>query len=281
MECYQPTGSFKIRGSGTLCQKLAKEGFKHVISSSGGNAGYSTAYSGKKLGMKVTVVMPETSSQEARKKILSQDAELIIYGTSWYEAHKFSIETANKLGYAYIHPFDNPSIWEGNSTIVDELVHDSIIPDLIILSVGGGGLFAGIMHGIERNRLQNKTKVVVVETEGAPSFFNSMQQKKLITLDTINTIAVTLGCKRICEEAFKLGLSDKVMPILVSDKEACQASLQFADDYRTLTEPACGATLSIIYNQEKYKFLENYKNIVVIVCGGIGVSIKMLQEYTI
>jgi len=59
MECYQPVGSFKIRGIGRICQYFATQGKKHFVSSSGGNAGLAVAYAGRQLGIKVTVFLAD------------------------------------------------------------------------------------------------------------------------------------------------------------------------------------------------------------------------------
>ncbi|MGM5012036.1 MULTISPECIES: hypothetical protein [Rhizobium] len=48
---------------------------------------------------------------------------------------------------AFIHPFDDPLLWKGHSTIIDEMVDDGIDPDLIVLSVGGGGLLSRYRRG--------------------------------------------------------------------------------------------------------------------------------------
>ena len=62
MDCYQPAGSFKIRGIGAVCQDALAQGKTRLISSSGGNAGYAAAYAGRKLATPVTVIVPNTTS---------------------------------------------------------------------------------------------------------------------------------------------------------------------------------------------------------------------------
>lgn len=57
MDALQPSGSFKIRGIGYHCTKAVRErGCTRLVSSSGGNAGLAVAYSGRRLGVPVTVV---------------------------------------------------------------------------------------------------------------------------------------------------------------------------------------------------------------------------------
>jgi L-serine/L-threonine ammonia-lyase len=65
MEALQPPGSFKIRGVGLVCQTHAQRGVKRFISSSGGNAGIAVAYAGRQLGISVTVVVPQTTTEHS------------------------------------------------------------------------------------------------------------------------------------------------------------------------------------------------------------------------
>ncbi len=80
MENMQPTGSFKIRGIGRLCQTGRDQGIRRFVSSSGGNAGYAAAYAGRKLNIPTTVFVPSTTSIELVQQIESQGSEVRIVG---------------------------------------------------------------------------------------------------------------------------------------------------------------------------------------------------------
>jgi L-serine/L-threonine ammonia-lyase len=69
MDCFQPMGSFKVRGLGEFCQQAAEKGCEHFVSSSGGNGGIAVAYCGRLLNIPTTVVVPETTSEAARRRI--------------------------------------------------------------------------------------------------------------------------------------------------------------------------------------------------------------------
>jgi L-serine/L-threonine ammonia-lyase len=282
MEAYQPTGSFKIRGIGALCQKKYEEGCSEFISSSGGNAGFSTAYAGRRLGVKVKVVMPETASHSARQKILNEGAHLIIHGRSFADCHEYCMNTMT-ADQAYIHPFDNSLVWTGHSSMIDEIVSDVnagviAMPDLIVLSVGGGGLFNGIVEGLERHGIST-IPIVAVETEGAASFYESYTQKKLVRLEKIETIATTLGAKQISEKALINSLAMSIFPLKVTDKLCVQSCITFLNDLKTLVEPACGAALSVAHTFHEHRELHVFKNILIIVCGGISVDFGLLKKW--
>lgn len=169
LDNLQPSGSFKDRGIGHMINTLVRTGkVNHLVTSSGGNAGHSVATVGQRLNISVTCFVPTTTSQYMIDKIKSRGTSVIIGGANWNEADA----AAKKLlqsdkEAAYIPPFDDPLIWQGNSTIIDELKEQlDIVPDAIVLSVGGGGLLVGCQQGIEKYNWQNKTKIFALETEG-------------------------------------------------------------------------------------------------------------------
>jgi L-serine/L-threonine ammonia-lyase len=97
-EALQPTGSFKIRGIGALCEELAREGKARLVSSSGGNAGIAAAYAGRRLSIPVTVVVPETTTVHAKKLIEQEGASVMVHGASWLEAN--AMARSPRLGRA-------------------------------------------------------------------------------------------------------------------------------------------------------------------------------------
>jgi L-serine/L-threonine ammonia-lyase len=276
MDCFQPVGSFKIRGIGALCKQAVEEGKTQLISSSGGNAGYAAAYSGRQLGVKVTVVVPETTGETARARIAAEDAEVIVHGSVWDEADALARELVEKYDAAYIHPFDNPVVWSGHATMIDEVLQQCPKPDAVVVAVGGGGLMAGVVEGLQNNAWQD-VHVLAVETEGAASLAASMQAGKLVSIDEITTIAKTLGARRVTPKAFEWTQKHPVQSVVVTDMDAVKACLNFADDLRVVVEPACGAALSLLYDNSRY--LDNYDSVLMIVCGGAGVTVQQLLDW--
>ncbi|MBN1992693.1 MAG: pyridoxal-phosphate dependent enzyme [Anaerolineae bacterium] len=276
MDCYQPVGSFKIRGIGALCQQAVRSGFSHLVCSSGGNAGYAAAYAGRRLHTKVTVVVPETTSETAKNRIRAEGAEVIIRGRAWDEANTYALELVKKVNGAYIHPFENPTIWDGHASLIDEVKRQCPKPDVVVVSVGGGGLLCGILEGLHRNGWGN-VPVLAVETEGANSLAASVEAGQLITLPQINSIATTLGAKTVTPKLMEWVQKHDIRPLVVADKTAVAACLRFADDLRVVVEPACGASLSVLY--EHADVLADFESVLMVVCGGAGVSIEQLWEW--
>lgn len=278
MECFQPTGSFKIRGIGKLCQELVSKGCRKLVASSGGNAGYAVAYAANKLNIPTTIFVPETSSSVYLRVLESMNVEIKITGSVWDETHKKAMEYVDKSGAAYVPPFDHPTIWAGNSTIVDEIVNQCHKPDVIVAAVGGGGLLCGILEGLQRHNCLD-VKLISAETIGADSFAKSLYNNKLITLDKVTSIATSLGAKTVSKKLFDWSRKKEIVPYVVPDQYAIDACLKFVDDHRVLVEPACGAALSLIYSAASNEIIEQADSILIIVCGGVGASLEQLNKW--
>ncbi len=275
MEALQPSGSFKLRGIGHACQCYRSQGAKHFISSSGGNAGIAVAYSGRQLGFPVTVVVPESTPRRAVEAMEQQGASVIIRGESWQESHQFARQMTNPERIL-IHPFDDPLLWSGHATMIDEVARTNMVPDVIVLSVGGGGLLCGVIEGLHRNGM-DAVPVLAVETRGAASLSLSRQNGQLSSLGEITSIATSLGAKQVARQAYESCFTHEVISHVVSDLDAVDASLHFLADHRIMVEPACGASLSVLL--KPIDFLADKKNILIIVCGGAGVSIEQLTAW--
>ncbi len=278
MDCYQTTGSFKIRGMSVLCTHYLSQGITHVVSSSGGNAGYSCAYAAQKLGMRCTVVVPQKTPEHVRARIRSVGAEVIAHGKVWDEADQLARQIVADENAGYVSPFEHPKLWEGHKSMILESIHQmhGVRPDAVVLSVGGGGMLCGVAAGMEEVAWGD-IPIIAVETEGAASMAAALKANKLVSIDAINTIASSLGAKCVSPTAFEWSKKRPIHSLICSDAQVVDAVYQFADQQRCLVEPACGATLSALYHE--HEGMRPYKNILLIVCGGIGIDFAQLNRW--
>ncbi|XP_075625726.1 serine dehydratase-like isoform X2 [Balearica regulorum gibbericeps] len=227
LENVQPTGSFKIRGIGHHCQEAAKEGCRHFICSSGGNAGLAAAYAAKKLGLPITVVVPSTTGPVTVHKLEELGAEVEVSGQVWDEANRRALELAETEGWVSIHPFDHPLVWQGHASLVREL-KDSLEtkPDAILLAVGGGGLLAGVVAGLHQVGWQD-IPIIAAETWGAHSFHAALTAGRLVSLPDITSVAKCLGAKTVAARALECAQECQVISQVVEDSEAVRAVEQF------------------------------------------------------
>lgn len=307
LENLQPSGSFKDRGISHMINELCRsKEVQKLICSSGGNAGHAVATAGRNLNIPVDVYVPELTKPMMIEKLKSKGANVFLHGANWNEADKKAKEALVLDPHAiYIPPFDDPLIWEGNSTIVDEIAKCGIVPDKIVLSVGGGGLLCGIQRGILRHKWQDRTRIIAVETTGTASFAAAMAAGHPVALSAISSVASSLGALSVTAACLNSGV--ETVSYVVSDKDAVTACRRFADDYNMLVEPACGAALSYIYcnpdedkpdtaepgfeseagrsagedgsNQKKQEKEKEKETVVVIVCGGSVVNVELMAQW--
>ncbi|WP_338747262.1 pyridoxal-phosphate dependent enzyme [Pseudomonas putida] len=274
LDALQPCGSFKLRGVGHACEVHQARGARQFISSSGGNAGLAVAYAGRKLGVPVTVVVPETTTDRAKDLLRQEDANVVVHGSSWQEANALA-QTLVGPDDAFIHPFDDPLLWAGHASLIDEVAEAGIKPDAVVLSVGGGGLLSGVVLGLQRNGWGD-VPVLAVETHGAASLHAAMQAGHSVELERIASVATSLGAKRVADQALACAQQHPVHSHLVSDRAALEACERFLLDHRVLVEPACGAALALAYAPGA---LAQYQNVLVVICGGATATLEQIQAW--
>ena len=209
----------------------------------------------------------------------------------------------------YVPPFDHETIWEAASGIVEEserqLVRwcaadavrvdgsasgkdstevERVAPDVLVCSVGGGGLFSGIALGVERSAVSSKARIIASETIGADSLNASVDAGEHVTLPGITSIATSLGAVKVCAKAYEYATSGKVdvETVRVTDAQAVRACRLFVEEERMLVEPACGAALAPLYEgilQQKVDVKPDTK-VVVVVCGGANISLELLETWS-
>lgn len=275
LDALQPSGSFKLRGIGHACETYLAQGARRFVSSSGGNAGLAVAYAGRSLQVPVTVVVPETTTERAKELLRLENAELVVHGASWQEANEFALSLLGPED-AFLHPFDDPLLWHGHATLIDEVVSSGLKPDAVVLSVGGGGLLAGIVEGLRRNGWHG-VPVIAVETAGAESFHEAVTVGYPVELGRISSIATSLGAKRVCEKAVQWSKEHPIRSVVVSDYSALSACERFLADHRLLVEPACGASLALTY--DKSPALAEFGTVLIVVCGGATTTLDQIRQW--
>lgn len=304
LDNLQRSGSFKDRGVGHLCATIRKiKGSNcRLVSSSGGNAGLAVAtVGGQELGMAVSVVVPESTKELVVRRLRDIGAEVTVHGKNWNEADTLARKMVKEDSNAeYISPYDNPLLWTGHSTVVDEIVDQLQSVDknasigAFIVSVGGGGLLCGVFEGIERSYFGSRSqtvgnsKVVACETDGAASFAAAHEAGKPVSLKGIDSVATSLGALEVTPASLVRAERHEerggtVATAVCTDREAIDACLRLSADHRILVEPACGAALASLYSdrlrEETLKGVEEGSAIVVEVCGGSGVNLDLLAMW--
>ncbi|HEX7340960.1 MAG TPA: pyridoxal-phosphate dependent enzyme [Rhodanobacteraceae bacterium] len=277
LENLQPARSFKIRGIGRLCQHHQACGARALVCSSAGNAGYAVAWAGRALGMPVTVVLPETSAVWMRERIAALGATVVVEGQVWDDANTMALGLAGAPGVACIPPFDDPLIWEGHASLVDELAEQCAHPpEAICVAVGGGGLLLGLLLGLERHGW-TQTRVLAVEPEGSAGLSRSLAAGHVVDLPAPRSVASSLCVRHVSDALLPACGKHPVTSVVVDDGACRRACVRLAEDYGMLVEPACGAALAPVF--DNHPALTGVHDVVSVVCGGQVVRLQELGAW--
>ncbi|ANB11959.1 L-serine/L-threonine ammonia-lyase CHA1 [Sugiyamaella lignohabitans] len=296
LEQVQPSGSFKSRGLGNLVYETIRSspfGSQfHFFSSSGGNAGCATAYAAKLYKQKCTVCVPISTPVAMVERIRRAGANVVVHGKYIADSDKYLREElipSSDLPAVYCHPYDNELVWEGNSTLASEIVSQMSIlgqkkPSAVICSVGGGGMFNGLVQGFQKANWQD-VPILAVETEGCATLNKSIKSGgQQVRVEHPSTIARSLSTVSVTRETIDYAMhKHPTHSMTVSDAEAATACIEFANDHKLLIEAACGTALAPLYTNRIHEVVPGLSAdsvLVVVVCGGTAVNWEILEQYS-
>lgn len=275
LENTQPSASFKLRGIGKLCSQLYEEGKRTFICPSSGNAGYSTVWACRELGAKALIVAPSGTPADAVKAIESLGAEVIVRQGTWDVSNAYALELTEKDPEAvYVTPYDDPVLWDGHATMIDEITEQAPWkPDLVICAVGGGGLISGVTDGLIRNGWTD-VPILGCGTNGADAFCQTIRAHDTVNIGTVSSLVHCISATHVTPHIVDCMDTVHYKTYVTDDVTAVDACEKFMVDHRFIVDPACGVALSSVYTNAPE--LGDAKRIIVIVCGGAGV---VVDEY--
>jgi threonine dehydratase len=191
-ENLQRTGSFKLRGA---VHKISRLGdVPGVVAGSAGNHGQSLAYAARAQGIACEVFMPREAPVAKVAAVEAFGGTVHLEGDSVDACVAAARERAEETGAGFVHPFDDPEIILGQSTLGLELLED--VPDLaqVVVPVGGGGLISGIA-GVVKNQYP-QARIIGVQVDACAPFPESLKGSAPITAAARSTIADGIAIKR-------------------------------------------------------------------------------------
>lgn len=276
-EDLQIVRSFKIRGAYNMIRSLSDEDrAKGIVCASAGNHAQGVAYSCKALGIKGKIFMPSTTPNQKIKQVRrfgGEFVEVILKGDTFDDAYDEALQACIDYSMTLIHPFDEPRIIAGNGTIAMEVMENLDKPaDFVFVTIGGGGLAAGVATYIKT--VSPATKVIGVEPSGAASMSEAIQSGEVITLKEINKFVDGAAVKRVGGLTFDIcsKLLDDV--VKVPEGKACTTILELYNENAIVVEPAGSLPIAAL---DMYRDQIRGKSVVCIVSGGNN-DIDRMQE---
>ncbi len=234
-ENMQFTGAYKVRGAYYKMSTLSdEERSKGIITASAGNHAQGVAYAAKCYGVKATIVMPTTTPLIKVNRTKSYGAEVVLFGDVYDESCAKAYELADEFGYTFIHPFNDFGVATGQGTIAMEIIKELPLVDIILVPVGGGGLATGV--STLAKMLNPKIKVYGVEPENAACLDASIKAGKVVTLDSVSTIADGTAVKTPGDKLFPYLKKNLDGIIKVPDEDLVVAFLDMVENHKMVVE---------------------------------------------
>lgn len=261
-ENLQFTAAFKERGAlNKLLQLSDSEQKRGVIAASAGNHAQGVAYHGARLGIPVTIVMPQHTPTVKVQQTEGHGATVVLHGERFDDAQARACEIAEERGLVFVHPFDDADIAAGQGTIAIEMLEDVPDIDLLCVPIGGGGLIAGV--GVAAKAMKPDIELIGVEAELYPSTYSKMRGLKLPCEG--DTLAEGIAVKE--PGGLTLDIIREVVDdiLLVGERDLERAVALLLQIEKTVVEGAGAAGLAAMLDHPA-KFKD--RNVGLILCGG-------------
>ncbi|MBE7183606.1 MAG: threonine/serine dehydratase [Methylobacterium mesophilicum] len=253
-ESLQWTGSFKIRGAyWRLCCLTPQEAQRGVVAYSSGNFAQGLAAAGQRLGIPVTVVMPVDAPEAKRAATEGYGATVISTDHGQRAREEVAAERARAIaedeGLVLLHPFDDPEIVAGQAGVgleaLDQLEALGAKADVLLCSVGGGGLIAGVSLAFHYR--SPPTRLIAVEPQRFDGMGQSLRAGERITVPLQEkSICDGLMARRPGEHPFAAVTQTNLTGLTVSDAEVRRAMRFAADRLKLVLEPSGAATTAAL-----------------------------------
>jgi threonine dehydratase len=241
LEHLQVAGSFKARGmyNRLLANPIPVSG---VIVASGGNAGIATAAAARALGVHCEVFVPTVSSPAKQAKLRELGAQVVVTGSAYAEALEACLARQRETGALLTHAYDQPEVVAGAGTLAMEIeAQGGEPPDSVLVSVGGGGLVAGIAAWYE-----DRSRVVALEPQQAPTLFRAREAGAPVDVAVGGIAADSLGARRIGAIAWEITQRHVREALLLPDEAIRAAQLALWNDFKLAVEPAAALGLAAL-----------------------------------
>jgi threonine dehydratase len=224
-ENLQPWGSFKIRPAVNALKSMdAAQLRRGVLTASSGNFGQGLAYAARRMGIPVTLVVPDAAAQTKVDALLELGAKVIRLPFDEWWTVLTSRHCAGEEG-VFIHPVAEAPVLAGNATIGAEILEDLPDCDAVVVPFGGGGLISGI--GSVMRRLKPAVRMVLVESEAARPAAAALENGRPVTVPHQQSFVDGMGSSTVLPEMW---------PLLreVADEATCVSFAQIAGAIRML-----------------------------------------------
>ncbi len=273
LENVQHTGSFKLRGAMNKVLALPEpERRAGVVAASTGNHGAGVAFACREAGIPCRVFVPEGSSPSKLAAIESYGSTVEAEGNDGVVSERLARQFALDEGLAYVSPYNDEQVIGGQGTIGEELGRQVEGLDAIFISLGGGGLIAGVAGYLKT--LWPRLEVVACSARNSAVMYESLQAGEILDLESLPTLSDgTSGGVESGSITFPLCRELIDRHVVVPEADIAAALRLVIERQHLLVEGAAAlAVAALLQSGDRYRGA----NVAVILCGG-NISLETLK----
>tara|TARA_B100000378_G_scaffold72974_2_gene56331 strand:+ start:5729 stop:6682 length:954 start_codon:yes stop_codon:yes gene_type:complete len=274
LESLQITGSFKARGAVNKILSLKdQEKEQGVVSASTGNHGAAVAYAAGELNIGCTIYVPDDTSPTKLENMEQFGAKIKVHGDDCIKAEEKARQVSISTGETYVSPYNDPFVMAGQGTLGVEIESQCDGLDVIIISVGGGGLIGGTAGYLKS--VWPEIHVIGCSPENSAVMIHSMKAGRVLDLESRPTLSDgTAG--GIEENSITFPICCNVIDesVLVTENEIKNAMITYMEKEHQLLEGAAGTAVAALI---KKKDDLHGKRVGVVICGG-NISLDTVRE---
>jgi threonine dehydratase len=269
-ENLQKTGSYKERGALNKILTLSdSERASGLIAASAGNHAQAVSHHATQRGISAQIVMPMATPLNKVMATRRFGGEVVLYGANYDEACEEAMRRCAELGRTFVHPFDDDAVMAGQGTLGLELLEQVRELDVVVASIGGGGMISGVACAMKE--ANPKLRVIGVQTSRLPSMKTAVHEGRPVTLPVSSTLADGIAVRRAGEKTLEMVKRYVDEIVTVEEDEIAAAILLLLEREKTLVEGAGAAPVAALLHR---KIAVEGKNVGVVISGGnLDVSI--------
>ena len=243
-----PVRSYKLRGAFNAMRKVLETApeTSQFVCASAGNHAQGVAYMCKSLGVKGVIFMPVTTPEQKVMKTQTFGGDMV---TVRMVGDYFDDTLANAQAYCkevqghFLSPFDDEDVIEGQATVAAEIEQQmKVLPDRIIMPVGGGGLSSGVV-----SYLGDRCAYTLVEPSGGACLNAALHAGEPVKLAHVNTFADGAAVAQIGQRPFeRLNGIDLQNSLTVSEDRLCTTMMEFLNIEGIVLEPAGALSIDVL-----------------------------------
>jgi threonine dehydratase len=265
LESEQYTGSFKARGALNKVLSLPPESkVNGLLTASSGNHAQGFARALAISGDHGLIYLPHNAEPSKVEALKYYGVELAFFGDDCMQTEIHARARAEEKDMVWVSPYNDPMVIAGQGTVGKEILDKLPDVDVVLATVGGGGLISGIAAWIRHHRPQ--TEIIGCLPENSPEMYLSVKQGALVILDEQQD-TLSDGSAGGCEPgAVTFDLCRELVDdfILVSEEEIAEAIRWMAGKHHKIIEGAAGVALGAFMKQaERFEG----KKVAIVICG--------------